>query len=340
MFQKKKKALRAFEVTLLIAAWAMPLAATAELKIKHFALNRGRLAFTYMDGAVHDIYVLDFAKLTIEPLYASKAIDEYPSFSPDGKKVAFYSDASGDREIYVIDSNGTNLVQLTNSAGADEDPDWSPNGEQIIFQSARLGKDTANLFVMNADGTKPEAITRLKEKKNTVPRWSPRGNEILYSTTLYWPGWDIMLYDVATKKSKLLTNGWQSFCRASWRHDGSMFAFSYGSGKNVNLWIQDKGEKPYELTTLPGREYDAVWSDDGKRLFFVAESREDAGDFQIYMLELATKNITQITEGDGAIRYLSWTSLPVPPVAPVTPKEPTTPNEQQPRDAQGEPTKS
>lgn len=308
---KKRKTLliRYWLILLVVGSVVFPNVGHCELKIKYFGLSSGRLAFTYNQGGEKDIYILDFEKLTIQPLLASPAVEEYPTFSPDGKKIVFYSDVSGDREIYVIDSNGTNLTRLTNSKGFDEDPDWSPDGKRIVFSSDRQKKDTFNLYTMNADGSKVEALSNSKDK-NTVPRWSPRGTEILYSTTTYWPGTDLMLYDFKAKAHKLLTTGMQSFCRANWNFEGSAYVFSYGTGNNINLWLQTKGEAPTEITSLPGREYDAVWDDDGKAIFFVGESAEESNDFQIYLLELDSKTVTQVTEGTGSIRYLSWSPLP------------------------------
>jgi len=60
-----------------------------QLKIKDFGITEGRIVFTYILGEQRDIYVLDFEKLTIEPLYASPAADEYPTWSPDGRSGIF-----------------------------------------------------------------------------------------------------------------------------------------------------------------------------------------------------------------------------------------------------------
>jgi TolB protein len=59
-----------------------------------------------------------------------------PQLSPDGRRVAFASDRSGDWEIWVSDIYGTNPLQLTfMNAIATGYPHWSPDGERIVFHS-------------------------------------------------------------------------------------------------------------------------------------------------------------------------------------------------------------
>lgn len=291
--------------------------AWAEVELKASPVSTGRLLFTLFKEGKGDIYQIDFSKGAVTALVATPASEEYPTFSPDGDAIAFYSNASGDNEIYTVAADGSQLTRLTKSTGADEDPSWSPDGKQIVFQSERLGSGSANVFIMERDGSKPVALTN-SQKKNTVPRWSPRGDEILYSTSSYWPGWDIMLLDIGSKKSRLLSDGLQSFCRGSWSPDGHTFIYSYGSGGSVDLYLQDKGKgESTQLTDIEGREYDPVWTPDGSGVFFVHELTKGRGDFQIFFIDMKTRAVTQVTSGHGSKRYLSYTSLPALPTRPL-----------------------
>ena len=90
--------------------------------------------------------------------------DLSPSWSPDGKQIAFMSDRDGHfmngwstSEIYVMDADGGNPQNLTNNRHADWSPSWSPNGKRIIFCSDRDGN--AEIYVMDADGRNPQNLT-------------------------------------------------------------------------------------------------------------------------------------------------------------------------------------
>ena len=74
-------------------------------------------------------------------------IDEYPTWSPDGTRIAFHCtmggvnpNGTGDFEICVMNRDGTGLHRLTDTPGENTQPDWSPDGEWIVVrvQPARL----------------------------------------------------------------------------------------------------------------------------------------------------------------------------------------------------------
>ena len=269
------------------------------------SISQGRLALSLSRGKGTDIYLVDFKKLEIVPVVTGPGVDEYPSFSPDGQKIAYSTDQDGDRELYIVNSDGTNPVRLTNSKGSDEDPNWSADGKRIVFSSSR-GKKGVNVFTIQPDGTGIEQLTDTPNN-NTVPKWSTRGDEILYSTNAYWPGWDIMLLDYKSKQQKVMTHGYQSFCRASFSPDASQFVFSYGSAQDIDLYLQKKGEsRPTELTSMGGREYDGIFIDD-TRVLFVADGGDESGVFQLWLANVSSKKVTRVITIDGSVRYLSYT---------------------------------
>jgi Tol biopolymer transport system component len=105
----------------------------------------------------------------------------YPSFSPDGTKIAFNSNANNIRNIFVMNSDGTNLQQLT-STGLDSQAAWSPDGTKIAFASNRTG--AFQIFTMNPDGTNQTNISTLIDNGRIVndqfpswrfTRWRPSG---------------------------------------------------------------------------------------------------------------------------------------------------------------------
>jgi TolB protein len=69
-----------------------------------------------------------------------KRRDGNPSFSPDGRRIAFSSTTDGNAEIYVMNSDGSGLLRITRHTAEDSSPHWSPDGLRIIFSSSRGGK--------------------------------------------------------------------------------------------------------------------------------------------------------------------------------------------------------
>ena len=93
-----------------------------------------------------------------------------PEISFSGS-IVFQSDLDGDNEIYVLTSAG--LKKLTDNAWDDRYPRWSPDGKRIAFSANPAGN--FDLFVMDADGQSPAAVTSFPEDELDVA-WSPDGS--------------------------------------------------------------------------------------------------------------------------------------------------------------------
>ena len=87
--------------------------------------------------------------------------EDWPKWSPDGSKILFESDPNGDwnhTQIFTINPDGTNRTQLTNSSLDSEWGSWSPDGSRILFQLANSTQFTADLYIMNSDGSDQHQI--------------------------------------------------------------------------------------------------------------------------------------------------------------------------------------
>jgi Tol biopolymer transport system component len=65
--------------------------------------------------------------------------DFAPAWSPDGSRILFDSNRSGNLDIYSIGANGGGLMRLTDNVADDWQPAWSPDGQRIAFQRSRAG---------------------------------------------------------------------------------------------------------------------------------------------------------------------------------------------------------
>jgi tol-pal system beta propeller repeat protein TolB len=155
-------------------------------------------------------------------LTASDGDDSEPAWSPDGTKIAFRSDRTGNSEIYVMNADGTNPIRLTNQTGSDSDPAWSPDGSTIAFVSDRGGND--GIYVMSADGS---GVTRLTGD-GVQPAWSPNGTTLAFSR-LAWCSPTYCEYDLyvmnADGSGELPLSSQSSDLGAAWSADGRWIAY-------------------------------------------------------------------------------------------------------------------
>jgi Tol biopolymer transport system component/Tfp pilus assembly protein PilF len=85
-----------------------------------------------------DIWVIDNEGQNIKQL-TKDIYAENPTWSPDGKRIAFAAGEAEKRDIWVMDANGGNYLQLTVDPTDDTSPSWSPDGKSIVFESTASG---------------------------------------------------------------------------------------------------------------------------------------------------------------------------------------------------------
>lgn len=107
--------------------------------------------------------------------YSTQYVDYQGQFSPDGTKIAFVSNRSGDRNIFIMDYDGNNVQQLTFDTAIDIFPSWSPDSQSIAFVSDRDGD--REIFIMNVDGSNVRQLTN-NDFDDIYPIWRAIGNNV------------------------------------------------------------------------------------------------------------------------------------------------------------------
>jgi TolB protein len=87
-----------------------------------------------------------------------------PKFSPDGKKLAFVSNKSGNFDIFICNSDGTGVKQLTNSSGNSVEFDWFPDGKKIVYEDMK--DNVSSINVIDIETGKTENLTG--DKANNI----------------------------------------------------------------------------------------------------------------------------------------------------------------------------
>lgn len=100
-----------------------------------------------------------------------------PTWSPDGKTLAFTAERNGQVAIYSVPAAGGEETRLTAGEGRSEAPEYSPNGEYIYFNSSRSG--SRQIWRMRPDGSEQQPVTD-DNYNNIYPHVSPDGTRMVF----------------------------------------------------------------------------------------------------------------------------------------------------------------
>ena len=114
-------------------------------------------------------------------LTASPKHDRHPTWSPDGKWLAFESNRDGDFQIYVIPTDGGEARKLTTLATGATQPVWSPDGKHIAFVSAVFPEFSEQPFA--------EADKRSKEKLDAREKSKVKARVMTRLLYRHWDSW-------------------------------------------------------------------------------------------------------------------------------------------------------
>jgi Tol biopolymer transport system component len=107
-----------------------------------------------------------------------RGFNRRPSFSQDGKEIAFESDRLGNSDIWYCDSDGSNCGQVTSLRGVAGTPRWSPDGRQIAFEFR--GQEHEEIDVVEVPGGRPRLLHTFPGADNGAPNWSRDGQWIYF----------------------------------------------------------------------------------------------------------------------------------------------------------------
>ena len=303
-------------------------------------------------GHTSNIFVIPFEGGEPKKLTENKFNDVAPTWTPDGKQIAFLSNRYGDYQVWVMNPDGSARMPYSNIEGGIDAFKISPDGKHLLYtQGVKLeptvlekhadlpkanakemenlmyrhwndwsdhsfshifvspivsGKATAGVDIMEGEMWDAPLAPYFDDAEIT---WAPNSKTIAYTCKkLYGRDYavstnsDIYLYNIETKETKNITEdnlGYDKYPVFS--HDGNKIAWmsmetpGYESDKE-RLFVMDfnTGKKEYINENWDQNVQSYIWSDDGTEMYFTSGYHAT---YQIYKVDIASKEFTQITKG-------------------------------------------
>ena len=162
-----------------------------------------------------------------------------PSWSPDGKSIAYFSDESGECALHIRDQNGLGVVTKINLGTPPSffySPVWSPDSKKIAYTDKRL-----NLWYVDLDKKTPVKVdTDLYDSPgyDMRPHWSPDNEWIVYARQMHNHLHSIFVYSTATSKTTQLTDTLSDASAPDFDKSGKYLYFLASTNAGLgNGWI-------------------------------------------------------------------------------------------------------
>ena len=181
-----------------------------------------RIAYTRCADSC-DVYVMDADGKNARRLtYGDPPGDESPTWSPDGRSIAF-ADIDG---IFAIGPGGGAWSRVTAGPADDAHPDWSPRGDEIAFDGSR-GLFNGDIYVVGLTGKGMHQLTN-SAALDSNPSWSPDGRRVAFmrkaNRKVQARLW--VVNADGTQPTNLGAIG-DSYSAPSWSPDGERLAYSW-----------------------------------------------------------------------------------------------------------------
>jgi TolB protein len=233
----------------------------------------GRIAFSLVSGSLPntdipnaDIYAVNADGSGLVRLTDDPVADFDPSWSPEGRWIAYRHEDEKSGQIYVMNADGSRERNLTRRRALDYSPAWSPDGRRIAFGSVRAGK--ATIWVMRPDGSGRRRLSRVYGE---YPAWSPDGRKIAFDHITFGSNnWDIWVMNADGSGARPLIASGASEQGPAWSPDGRTIAYQSDRGAPGNykrIWLaRSDGSDQHLLTRQLGER--PAWSKHGGYVLF------------------------------------------------------------------------
>lgn len=242
-----------------------------------------------------------------------------PRWSHDGNWISFHSNFTGNREIYRFNYAQSSVERLTNTVHQERVPVISPDGKSVLFFRTEKDKKYSALISMDLDNREELALTAL-QGKNLDPDWSPDMRWLSYVSTADG-NWEIYVMNPnGSNKTRLTDNNVIDYS-PHWSPNSKQIAYISKEAGHEDIWVMNAdGTEKRNLTPDDREEISFSWSPTGDQIVYSSrkpkasfaqaaageKSKKSNNSSELFILDLESKQTTQLTQNEHLDVYPSW----------------------------------
>ena len=269
--------------------------ASASIRRLSFSTRGNRLAYNALSlrGSLLSVSLTGSGEIAGPPVPLINNVSSRihsPSFSPDGKRIAFAQCKAGGTfcDIWLINADGSNPTQLTTDSHNELIPNWFPDQKEISYLSTRNGYGT--IWAINLDTRRERLLLDMKSDIEYA-RLSPDGKQLAFNFRKDGVV-NVWMASVDGGEPRQLTFDKEFMGFPNWSPDSQSLIVQMKRGENTHLaMMASKGGIPVQLTSNSGQDLAHSWSPDGSKVAF-AGFRD--GFWNLFWLNLADRMQKQI----------------------------------------------
>lgn len=266
-----------------------------------------RIAFvSTRDDQDGDLFTINPDGTGLTKLTLNQDIDENPTWSPDGRSIAFTSRTVDDLRlrIYTIGADGSGRTLLGNTVMERAPIAWSPDGEHIayLWKGIKLLSLADNTTTRLPIPDPPPPWNPLYSQNVRNLAWSPDGSHI----AVYRRGNWLTLLNLATGEATQLLEDVDTFGDLAWSPDSAHLV--YTGGFDLHRVAVADGSTTQLTDTPEVYEYEPTWSPDGAEIAFVHRERDGEGR-ELWAMNADGTGMRAITSGMAAVKTPTWAPI-------------------------------
>ncbi len=254
------------------------------------------------DRPVKEVYFADYDGANVQRVTATRTLNLFPSWSPDGRAIGYTSYVSGFPDVVVshlfegrMTSPSSGTTSVHNSLSA-----FSPDGRRVAFNSNR--DNSSDIYVADIDGSNVQRLTS-NPAIDTSPTWSPNGQQIAFTSDR---AGQPQIYVMGADGTGLRRLTYETYCdRATWSPAPfNEIAYSSKTGPGHDIKVLDLATNEVRQVTFGlGSNESPSYSPNGRHIAFT--STRGSGLKQIYTVDRDGKNLRRLTS-TGNNETASW----------------------------------